>query len=59
MRGNCAIVDIGWHGSMQYYLECLLALSGIKANIIGYYVGVNPIVPLTGKAKGYLFHEMI
>lgn len=57
MRGNCAIVDIGWHGSMQYYLECLLALSGIKANIIGYYIGVNPIVPLTGKAKGYLFHE--
>ena len=21
MKGDCAIVDIGWHGSMQYYLE--------------------------------------
>mgnify|MGYP001069184290 CR=1 FL=1 len=57
MIGNCAIVDIGWHGSIQYYLECLLELSGLKTNVIGYYVGVNPVLPLKGKAKGYLFRE--
>lgn len=57
MSGNCAIVDIGWHGTMQYYLECLLELSGLKANITGYYVGVNPIVPLKGKTKGYMYRE--
>lgn len=57
MTDNCAIVDIGWHGTMQYYLECILEASGIRANINGYYVGVNPIIPLKGQAKGYLFHQ--
>ena len=25
--GDCAIVDIGWHGSMQYYLEKFCSLN--------------------------------
>lgn len=55
--GRCAIVDIGWHGSMQYYLEQFLALKNIKASVTGYYVGINPTVPLMGKALGYLYDE--
>ena len=55
MRGNVAIVDIGWHGAMQYYLELLLEKSGINANVTGYYIGVNVIYPLKGRANGFLF----
>lgn len=55
MNENVAIVDIGWHGSMQYYLEQIIKYASIKANITGYYIGINPIVPLNGKVKGYLY----
>lgn len=39
-QGNCAIVDIGWHGSMQYYLEKFCELNDIKVELHGYYVGI-------------------
>ena len=57
MRGNVAIVDIGWHGAMQYYLELLLEKSGINANITGYYIGINVIYPIKGKTNGFLFDK--
>lgn len=56
MNGNVAIVDIGWHGSMQYYLELIIKHASINADITGYYLGINPIVPLNGKVKGYLYN---
>lgn len=57
MNGHCAIVDIGWHGTMQYYLEQLLQQSKMAVDIVGLYIGINPIVPLIGRAYGYLFNE--
>lgn len=57
MYGNCAIVDIGWHGSMQYYLELLIEMAGLDTTVTGYNVGVNPIGSLKGKTEGYLFNK--
>lgn len=53
--GDCAIVDIGWHGSMQYYLEKFCKLNGINVRLHGYYVGILPNVPLTGTTDGYVY----
>lgn len=57
MSGNCAIVDIGWHGTMQFYLEQLIELSGIEARINGYYVGHHSYVPVKGKAEGFVYNQ--
>lgn len=55
MSRKCAIVDVGWHGSMQYYLEQIIDLKGIDASIDGFYIGINPTVPIAGRANGYMF----
>ena len=53
--GDCAIVDIGWHGSMQYYLEKFCSLNELNVNMHGYYVGIMPNVLLSGSVDGYPF----
>ena len=53
--GDCASVDIGWHGRMQYYLDEFCALNGICARQHGYYVGVSPVSMLRSPASGYLY----
>lgn len=57
MIGSCAIVDIGWHGSMQYYLEKILNTAQIKVRIVGFYIGINKTMPLQGNYYGYMFHN--
>lgn len=57
-EGNVAIVDIGWNGNMQKALERVCDYAGIKVNINGFYVGINPHANnfvKHNKAKGYLF----
>lgn len=39
--GDVIAFDIGWNGSIQRFLEELLDLAGIDANIEGYYLGVK------------------
>lgn len=54
--GNVAIVDIGWHGTMQAQLEELLKVSNINAKITGLYVGINTSHDIsTDSYKGFLF----
>lgn len=55
MVGHCAIVDIGWHGSMQLFLEQYLAKSGTTLD--GYYVGVDPLNGIVGKTQGWLYNS--
>lgn len=44
--GQAAIVDIGWRGSMQHYLQNMLANSEIEADLHGFYVGrVQKVIP--------------
>lgn len=57
MHGHVAIIDIGWHGSMQYYLELFLAEHCINAEIDGYYVGIMPNIPLKSNTFGYVYDE--
>ena len=54
-NGDVAIVDIGWHGSMQKALNSL-NISGL--NIYGYYVGLTPDKKNnTKQCFGYLFEN--
>lgn len=58
--GKVAIVDIGWHGNMQKALVKICEMAGIKADITGFYLGLNPNVDCEKqgfKAKGYLFQK--
>ena len=55
LNEKCAIVDIGWHGNMQYYLEEFLYINGLSSNLKGYYVGIDPVRSLHGELYGYLY----
>lgn len=57
VRGDIAIVDIGWFGNMQVALERVLKSAGIEATINGYYVGLMPSgkPQHTHNMRGYLF----
>ena len=52
--GKLAIVDIGWNGSMQKYLDEMIKLAGMHVEMTGYYFGVKKnMAPLN--ACGYLY----
>ena len=55
MNGKYAIVDIGWHGSMQFYLEEFFRVRNLNIYLDGYYVGINPVSDLVGNTFGYLY----
>ena len=57
MYGKCAIVDIGWHGSMQFFLEEFIKTHNMNIEIDGYYVGTTSSFQLEGKANGYLYDD--
>lgn len=57
MSGDCAIVDIGWNGSMQFYLEKVMDIYQCKGNICGFYMGINTLYPVKGKTYGYLYNN--
>lgn len=57
MFGKCAIVDIGWHGSMQYYLDEFIKLNNLNVELDGYYLGINPLFPIKGECNGYLYEK--
>lgn len=56
LKGRVVIVDIGWHGTMQYALETFINKCGINAEISGLYVGIGASKQLKGTAKGYLYN---
>lgn len=55
MSGRVAIVDIGWHGTMQLQLEALLRALDVEADILGLYVGIGPRRALRGEARGFIY----
>lgn len=59
MRGRIAVVDIGYHGTMQQALIELIREAGMDVQIKGYYVGICPTAPLVREgvidAEGYLY----
>lgn len=57
MIGTCTIVDIGWHGSMQYYLEKFIEKNDLNIELKGLYLGISPIKTLKGSTNGYLYSK--
>ena len=55
MRGRCAVVDIGWHGNMQYYLEQFAANNNIDLRPEGFYIGIDPTSSLRSPVSGYMY----
>lgn len=39
--GRLAVMDVGWHGSLQESLTTLLRLSGRSCSVKGYYLGLH------------------
>lgn len=63
LEGKFAIIDIGWSGGMQRYLEQTLDSLNISYDITGYYIGVadyykRNIAKHELKMNGYLFDFM-
>jgi len=54
LSGDIAIVDIGWRGSMQYFLNEALADIGIDAKLHGYYITLSSTMIKGQDMKGYL-----
>lgn len=60
LEGKIAIVDIGWSGGMQRYLQQTLRTLGVECEIFGYYTGIAKYVTrntdvLSMNMKGYVF----
>lgn len=55
MNGKCAIVDIGWNGSMQFYLESIFDIEKEACDLKGFYLGINNLYPIKGHTYGYLY----
>lgn len=53
-HGRIAVMDIGWNGSMQRYLEELMDTMGISISMEGYYFGMRRKVKNT-QVYGYLY----
>ena len=56
MRGRFAIVDIGWRGNMQRFLELYMHKHELEVSFEGFYIGILPNVPLETKTYGYIFN---
>ena len=39
-KGKIAIVDVGWHNSMQFYLEKIAQKNKAELNMFGFYLGI-------------------
>ena len=52
VEGKVAIVDIGYNGTMQKALQIILSSMGIRNEIHGFYMGLNP------KSKLIMNHEI-
>lgn len=53
--GSIAIVDIGWHGSMQYYLEQFAKEHKLSVKMTGYYLGTETEPEVIGPTYGYIY----
>lgn len=57
MNEDCIIVDIGWHGNMQLYLERFLKQNNIDIHLTGLYVGIESKGKTAGKVYGFLYDD--
>jgi len=55
-RGNIAVMDIGWNGSMQRYLVEIMDIMGMSVSMDGYYFGMRKKLKNT-RVHGYLYES--
>ena len=53
-EGKVAVVDIGWHGSLQYFLNNIVEDAEIPVEMFGYYVGLSKKAREDIDIKGYV-----
>lgn len=54
VSGKFAVVDIGWHNSMQFCLEQILTKNGIQNDVYGLYFGIQTNGFEVRNAKGFI-----
>lgn len=54
VKGKIAVVDIGWHNSMQFCLENILNGEGIENDITGLYFGIQSKESLVKHSYGFI-----
>ncbi len=52
--GKVAVVDIGWSGTMQHYLQRIIDDADIKIKLKGFYVGQYSSSKFSNDAEGFL-----
>lgn len=57
VSGKIAVVDIGWRGSLQLFIQQLTDEMSIDTDIYGYYIGLHNKFRKGIKAKGYFGNE--
>lgn len=55
-KGSCALIDVGWGGTIQQHLQQLLQARGHRMMLVGFYLGTDQRLGLN-HCKGYLFCE--
>ena len=56
--GRCAVVDVGWHASIQKYLnEFFDGKSEDIPEIYGYYIGTQTDIPVKEEVCGYVYSD--
>ena len=53
-EGKVGIVDVGWAGAIQRYLQRFTKESGIDADIYGFYLGLKPVTVTGPQADAYI-----
>ena len=54
LKGNVGIVDVGWAGAIQRYMQRFSEKANLGANIYGFYLGLKPVTVTGPKADAYI-----
>jgi predicted HAD superfamily hydrolase len=57
--GEVAVVDIGWRGSLQYFLQQIAEKAGITVTMHGYYISLSKDAKWDLDIKGYVGSEAV
>lgn len=55
--GDVAVVDIGWHGTLQYFLQRLVEQANLDVKMHGYYIGLAKEAKTQLDIKGYVIDK--
>ncbi|MBB5194459.1 HAD family hydrolase [Anaerocolumna cellulosilytica] len=55
--GEVAVVDIGWRGSLQYFLQQITEQAGIPVNMHGYYISLSKDAKWDLDIQGYVGND--